>query len=55
MTKLPQQDFYDEAHSEFTKWFEEDFYGPFSFRIEHFYEDCEVKDVKQGTDIFADG
>jgi hypothetical protein len=50
MTKLPQRDFYDEAHSEFTKWFEEDLYGPFSFRIEHFYGDCEVKDVKLRTE-----
>jgi hypothetical protein len=30
---------------EFDDWFY-DFYGPFSFRIEHFYEDCEVEDVK---------
>jgi hypothetical protein len=50
MTKLPQRDFYDEVDSEFTKWFQEDLYGPFSFRIEHFYGDCEEEDVKLRTE-----
>jgi hypothetical protein len=36
---------YDEIEKEFENWFN-DFYGRFSFRIEHFYEDCEVEDVK---------
>lgn len=39
-------DFEKQIDKEFDKWFQEDLYGPFSFRIEHFYEDCEVEDVK---------
>lgn len=35
----------DEIQKEFENWFN-DFYGRFSFRVEHFYEDCEVEDVK---------
>ena len=36
---------YDEIEKEFENWFY-DFYGRFSFRVEHFYGDCEVEDVK---------
>lgn len=36
---------YDEIEKEFENWFN-DFYGRFSFRVEHFYGDCEVEDVK---------
>jgi hypothetical protein len=50
MTKLPQQDFYDEAHSEFDDWFN-DFYGRFSFRDENFYEDCLIEDEKARQDM----
>jgi hypothetical protein len=39
-------DIEDEINEEFNKWFQGDLYGPFSFRVEHFYEDCEVEDVK---------
>ena len=35
----------EEIQKEFENWFN-DFYGRFSFRVEHFYEDCEVEDVK---------
>ena len=41
----------DEINEEFNKWFQEDLYGPFSFRVEHFYEDCEVEDVKHRREL----
>jgi hypothetical protein len=50
MTKLPQRDFSDEAHSEFDDWFN-DFYGRFSFRDENFYEDCLIEDEKARQDM----
>jgi hypothetical protein len=41
---------YDEIEKEFENWFN-DFYGRFSFRVEHFYEDCEVEDVKTRREL----
>lgn len=41
----------NEINEEFNKWFQEDLYGPFSFRAEHFYGDCEVEDVKTRKDL----
>jgi hypothetical protein len=39
-----------------TNWFEDDFYGDFSFRIENFYEDCEEEDEKAPHRVcFANG
>lgn len=42
--------FDDDIETQFQEWFN-DFYGRFSFRAEHFYEDCEVEDVKTRRDL----
>jgi len=42
--------FSDDAEIEFQEWFN-DFYGDFSFRSEHFFGDCEVKDEKALKDL----
>jgi hypothetical protein len=35
----------EQIQKKFEDWFT-DFYGRFSFRIEHFYADCEEEDVE---------
>ena len=52
MTEHPANDWKwaDDAEEGFVEWFN-DFYGRFSFRCEHFYEDCSVEDEKTREDL----
>ncbi len=52
MTKHPMHDWEweDYAENSFVEWFN-DFYGPYTFRSEYFYGDCEVEDIKTRQDI----
>jgi hypothetical protein len=43
-------DYEKQINEEFDEWFN-DFYGPFSFRIEYFYEDLEVEDVETRREL----
>ena len=35
----------------FNAWFNDDTYGPYSYRCEWFFGDCEVEDVKTRKDL----
>ena len=43
-------DYEKQINEEFDEWFN-DFYGPFSFRIEYFYGDVEVEDVETRREL----
>lgn len=47
---IGEWNFDDDIEQEFVEWFN-DFYGRFSFRVEYFYGDCEVEDVKTRKDL----
>jgi hypothetical protein len=54
MTKHPANEYQpedDAAALGFNKWFMEDLYGRFSYRIEHFLEDIKIEDYNQRRDI----
>lgn len=38
-------DFQDDSEEGFVDWFHGDF-GPYTFRSEYFYGDCEIEDIK---------
>jgi len=53
MTKqypLNDWEFVDEIENPFNEWFHGD-YGPYSFRSEAFYTDCEIGDEKTRQDM----
>jgi hypothetical protein len=43
-------EFVDDIENSFNEWFH-DLYGPYSFRSEAFYTDCEIGDVKTRQDM----